>query len=168
MLRGTSEPRGGGFLFHHPLLLHLVLLHLRPEGPSLSPPASDSTPRHLVVSSCSLHPLVHPFARRPHSCSPCQTHEPIDCRFCIICQDPNSLMHVPSLPPPPFLLSLPSAKPPSDLFLYSPVTYSAVGVFFNNERNVSFTTNLFHDKRRTWRDQMSELMPRKIIFAPAE
>lgn len=107
---------------------------------------------------------------RPHSCSPCQTHEPIDCRFCIICQDPNSLMHVPSLPPPPFLLSLPSpfTNPPSDLFLYSPVTYSTVDVFFNNERNVSSTSNSFHAKRRTCRDQTQRLMPREIMFAPAE
>lgn len=65
------------------------------RSPSQPPPAPDSTPRHLVVSSC-LPPAPCPRpSRRPHSCSPCQTHEPIDCRFCIICQDPNSLMHVP-------------------------------------------------------------------------
>lgn len=76
-------------------------------------------------------------SRRPRFCSPCQTHEPIDCRFCIICQDPNSLMHVPLRR---------HLTPPSVPFLYSPVTYSAVGVFFNNERNVSSTSNSFTAK----------------------
>lgn len=107
-----------------------------------------------------------PTPPHPHSCSPCQTHEPIDCRFCIICQDPNSLMHVPPLSPPPFLLSLPSPftrSPSSDLFLYSPVSYSAVGVFFNNERNVSSTSNSFHGGGTTCRDQTQELMPREMI-----
>lgn len=60
--------------------------------------------RILLLPSLPSPPTV---IRRPSSCSPCQTHEPIDCRFCIICQDPNSLMHVPlrchlTIPPPPF------------------------------------------------------------------
>lgn len=109
----------------------------------LSVPPSDSTPRHLVVSSCYPLPLPPPADRA--LAPPCQTHEPIDCRFCIICQDPNSLMHVPLrhhlTPSPP----LPSSAP-SVLFLYSPVTYSAVGVFFNNERNVSSTSDSFTTK----------------------
>lgn len=75
-------------------------------------------------------------------------------------------MHVPPLSPPPSLLSLPSPftrSPSSDLFLYSPVTYSAVGVFFNNERNVSSTSNSFHGGGTTCRDQTQELMPREMI-----
>lgn len=52
----------------------------------------------------------------------------------------------PSLPPL-------SRSPSSDLFLYSPVSYSAVGVFFNNERNVSSTSNSFHGGGTTCRDQ---------------
>lgn len=133
MLRGTSEPRGGGFLFHHPLLLHL-----RPGSPAPSPSPS---PRRILRRAISSYPPVTPLPfPRPadHALAPpCQTHEPIDCRFCIICQDPNSLMHVPLRR---------HLTPLSVLFLYSPVTYSAVGVFFNNERNVSSTSDSFATK----------------------
>lgn len=125
--------------------LLLLLLHLRPGSPPRRPPPippPDSTPRHLVVSSCYPPPSPPlPSSLPPPTAlllPPCQTHEPIDCRFCIICQDPNSLMHVyrsaATLPP----LPVP--------FLYSPVTYSAVSVFFNNERNVSSTSDSFVTK----------------------
>lgn len=106
-------------------------------------PPSRPPPRRILRRAISSYPPVTPpspppsSSRRPRFCSPCQTHEPIDCRFCIICQDPNSLMHVPLRR---------HLTPPSVPFLYSPVTYSAVGVFFNNERNVSSTSNSFTAK----------------------
>lgn len=68
----------------------------------LPPARVPSAPRSLAGFYAApsrrillLPSLPPPVIRRPRSCSPCQTHEPIDCRFCIICQDPNSLMHVP-------------------------------------------------------------------------
>lgn len=132
MLRGTSEPRGGGFLFHHPLLLYL-----RPGSP-----VPLSVTRRILRRAISSYPPVTPLPLPPFAdralAPPCQTHEPIDCRFCIICQDPNSLMHVP--------LRRHLTAPVSVLFLYSPVTYSPVGVFFNNERNVSSTSDSFMTK----------------------
>lgn len=60
-------------------------------------PLRPSFPSRILRRAISSYPpvtLLHPPVR-VRSCSPCQTHEPIDCRFCIICQDPNSLMHVP-------------------------------------------------------------------------
>lgn len=91
---------------------------------------------HRTISSypppiSSPSSLLRPFTLfRPLSCYPCQTHEPIDCRFCIICQDPNSLIHVPLCR---------HLVPLLFLFLYSLVTYRAVNGFVNNERNVSST-----------------------------
>lgn len=85
---------------------------------------------------------------------PCQTHEPIDCRFCIICQDPNSLMHVPFRCHPP----------PSIPFLYSLLTYSAAGVFFNNERNVFL--EFVHGKKKNDfpRSRTKIDVPRDVIL----
>lgn len=51
-----------------------------------------------------------------------------------------------TFPSPPLLPHL--LNPPSDLFLYSLVTYSAVGVFFNNGRNVSSASNSLQAKER--------------------
>lgn len=51
-----------------------------------------------------------------------------------------------TFPSPPLLPHL--LNPPSDLFLYSLVTYSAVGVFFNNGRNVSSASNSLRAKER--------------------
>lgn len=104
--------------------------------PPLRPPAgfyAAPSRRILLLPPCPSPPSPADRALAP----PCQTHEPIDCRFCIICQDPNSLMHVPLRR---------HLTPLSVLFLYSPVTYSAVGVFFNNERNVSSTSDSFTAK----------------------
>jgi len=125
VLRGTSEPRGGGFLFHP------LLLHLRPGSPV---PPTDSTPRHLVVSSCyPPSPL-----RRPRSCSPLSDSRTHRLSILYYMSGPK-LLDARTTPPPPY-------PPLSILFLYSPVTYSAVGVFFNNERNVSSTSNSFMTK----------------------
>lgn len=99
--------------------------------PSSSPAGFYAAPSRRILL---LPPSPPPTPANRALAPPCQTHEPIDCRFCIICQDPNSLMHVPLCHHLPLL---------SVLFLYSPVTYSAVGVFFNNERNVSSASDSF-------------------------
>lgn len=77
--------------------------------PPLRPPAGFyAAPSRRILL---LPPFPSPVTRRPRSCSPLSDSRiPIDCRFCIICQDPNSLMHVPlrhhltSLPVRPFLI----------------------------------------------------------------
>lgn len=102
----------------------------------LSVPPPDSTPRHLVVSSCC--PPSPPPSRRPRSCSPLSDSRTHRLSILYYMSGPK-LLDARTTPPPPY-------PPSSILFLYSPVTYSAVGVFFNNERNVSSTSDSFTTK----------------------
>lgn len=116
------------------------------------PPSSlrvppDSTPRHLVVSSC-YPPFPSPPSRRPRSCSPLSDSRTHRLSILYYMSGPK-LLDARTAPPPPYPsppLPSPPLPPLSVLFLYSPVTYSAVGVFFNNERNVSSTSDSFTAK----------------------
>lgn len=94
---------------------------------------------------------------------PCQTHEPIDCRFCIICQDPNSLMHVPlrcHLTPS----SLPPSLPLSVPFLYSLLTYSALLVFSSITKETYPPLNLFTAKNVFPRSLTKIDVPREMTL----
>jgi hypothetical protein len=60
---------------------------------------------------------------------------------------------------------LPPCPLRSSLFLYSPVTYSAVGVFFNNERNVSpGRLEFVYDGETSSRDPAQKLMLRDVAI----
>lgn len=130
MLRGTSEPRGGGFLFHHPLLLRPG----SPVPPHRPPAGFYAAPSRRILL---LPPFPSPVSRRPRSCSPLSDSRTHRLSILYYMSGPK-LLDARTTPPPPY--------PPSVLFLYSPVTYSAVSVFFNNERNVSSTSASFTTK----------------------
>lgn len=114
-----------------------------PLPPTRIPRPPSPSPRRILrraISSYSpVTPFPSPITRRPRSCSPLSDSRTHRLSILYYMSGPK-LLDARTTPPPPYPPSL------SVLFLYSPVTYSAVGVFFNNERNVSFTSDSFATK----------------------
>lgn len=112
-------------------------------------------PRRILRRAISSYPPVPPASRTPSPAartlaplSDSRTH-----RLSILYYmsgpkllDARTTAPAATFPSPPLLPHL--LNPPSDLFLYSLVTYSAVGVFFNNGRNVSSASNSLQAKER--------------------